>query len=462
MKIKALAEERTKLAKRMKEIVDAAESADRGLSEEERTEFNEKKEAVASIDSRIADIRAAEDAAREAEIVGEDSEEEKRQRRDEQRRSHQDDPNRPLNSVERARAMRAWAVGRDRADAGDTALLERSGLGRDGNIEMVLHRGVDEFGDDLPAPKTVTEVNEQFRTRREQEREMRAQGLAPNAAGGFTVPDAMMRAIDIALLAFGGMRRAAEVFSTNTGADLPIPTTNDTNQKGERVAEGVEVSDQDVAFGQLILQAFLYSSKFVPVSYQLMQDSATNMQTLLGRLLGERVGRIQNEEFTIGDGTAGVPNGIVTAAANSGVTTASNTALNWKELLDLKYSVDQAYRQQGAGYMMADATLLLLKKMEDSQDRPLFLPSLFVDGPETFNGDPVIVNNDMPTGAASKAILYGQLSKYLIREVRTFEVMRLNELRARFHQVAFMGYARADGDLVDAGTNPVKFLTLAT
>jgi hypothetical protein len=28
------------------------------------------------------------------------------------------------------------------------------------------------------------------------------------------------------------------------------------------------------------------------------------------------------------------------------------------------------------------------------------------------------------------------------------------------HQVAFVAFARYDGDLIDAGTNPVKYLTL--
>ena len=58
-------------------------------------------------------------------------------------------------------------------------------------------------------------------------------------------------------------------------------------------------------------------------------------------------------------------------------------------------------------------------------------------------------------------MIYGDLTKYIIREVRGITLMRLDERCAELHQVAFLAFARYDGDLLDAGTNPVKYLTLA-
>jgi hypothetical protein len=37
--------------------------------------------------------------------------------------------------------------------------------------------------------------------------------------------------------------------------------------------------------------------------------------------------------------------------------------------------------------------------------------------------------------------------------------MRLDELFAQCRQVAFLAFSRHDGDLLDAGTHPVKYLT---
>ena len=40
-------------------------------------------------------------------------------------------------------------------------------------------------------------------------------------------------------------------------------------------------------------------------------------------------------------------------------------------------------------------------------------------------------------------------------------MIRLEERFADYGQVAFIGFARYDGNLLDAGTNPVKYITQA-
>lgn len=463
MKLKELKEKRSALAARMHEIHKTAEEADRGLNDEERSEFDAKGKEIAALDIRIKDGERAEQLAREAEALNDDNETEGRQRHNEGRRSYQDDPNRPLNSVEGSRALVGWAMGAE-APERDRQLAERAGFSNAGNrVVLELRRGGCLADEEPQAPRTIAEAREQSAERRRQEREAietRAQSTLTAGAGLATVPDAAMRTLEIALLAFGGMRRVAEVLSTTTGAEMPIPTTNDTNQKGEIITENTEVNDQDVAFAQVLLNAFLYSSKSIRVSYQLMQDSATNMASLIGRLAGERIGRIQNEHFTVGTGTA-QPRGITLDAVDSTITAGTAGVLAWDELLALKHSVDPAYRAMGASWMVHDSILLRMKQIKDADGRPLWLPSLVSGGSDLFDGDPVEVNQDMPVAAASKGVLYGCLDKYLIREVRSFEIMRLNELYARFHQVGFQAFGRADGRLIDAGTGPVKFLTLA-
>jgi hypothetical protein len=41
--------------------------------------------------------------------------------------------------------------------------------------------------------------------------------------------------------------------------------------------------------------------------------------------------------------------------------------------------------------------------------------------------------------------------------VRDFTLIRLDERFAEYHQVAFLAFSRHDGDLLDAGTDPVKY-----
>jgi HK97 family phage major capsid protein len=61
-------------------------------------------------------------------------------------------------------------------------------------------------------------------------------------------------------------------------------------------------------------------------------------------------------------------------------------------------------------------------------------------------------------GASAKSVLFGDLSKYIVRTVKDMRVLRLVERYADYYQVGFQLFVRADGDLLNAGTNPVKHL----
>ena len=290
--------------------------------------------------------------------------------------------------------------------------------------------------------------------------EQRAQGIATGPAGAYTVPEGFHATVDVALLTTGGMREAATILRTATGNPLPMPTVNDTANEGEQLDENTGAGNQDVAFGRAMLNAYKYSSKLVPVSIELMQDEAVGLEGLLGRLLFERIGRILNRRLTVGTGVD-QPNGIVTAST-LGKTAASANALTRNELVDLKHSVDFAYRV-GAMWMFADTTLAAIKKLTDANGQPLWEPGKVKEGePDRFDGDRYIINDHMPAmTTGNRAVLYGALSKYHIRDVLDFD---LHVLRERFidqGQIGFLAFSRHDGDLVDAGTNPVKHLAMA-
>lgn len=289
--------------------------------------------------------------------------------------------------------------------------------------------------------------------------------VSPDLGGHYTVPEEMMRPLEVALLQFGGMRQVATVIRTATGAELPNPTLNDTSNTGALLGEGLEHTELDVTFNQLVLNAYKYTSRRVPVSVEYLQDNAINFVSRIGAILGERIGRITNQHFTRGTGSA-QPNGIVTAATSSGITTGGATTITHDNLIDLKHSVDPAYRAQGARFMFNDTTLKLLKKIKipqfsgDTAGMPLWRAGMAAGEPDTIDGDPYTINQQVEDGTGKKAILYGLLSKYLIRDVRDVTLVRLDERYAELGVVAFLAFSRHDGDLLDAGTNPVKYLTM--
>ena len=284
--------------------------------------------------------------------------------------------------------------------------------------------------------------------------------------GGYTVADSPMAAIERALLAFGGMRQVATVIRTETGGPLPFPTSNDTSNKGAILAENTTVTELDITFGQLVLDAYKYSSKSVLASVEFLQDTSINAGEFIGTALGERIGRIQNDHFTTGTGSS-QPNGIVTAAASSSVTFASATTVTYDNIVDLIHSVDPAYRMNGK-FMLHDGALKMLKKVKvlqysgDTTGVPLWQPSLVIGQPDLIHGYPYVINQSMTTPATTvKSILFGDFSKYIIRDVREVTLLRLDERYADAHQVGFLAFARSDGDLKDAGTNAVKYGTQA-
>jgi HK97 family phage major capsid protein len=290
--------------------------------------------------------------------------------------------------------------------------------------------------------------------------------VSPDYGGYNTVPDELMKPLEVALLEFGGMRQVASVWRTATGAELPVPTFNDTSNVGAILAEGVEHTELDTTFAQLTLHAYKYTSRRVGVSVEFLQDSAIGFAGRIGAILGERIGRITNLHFTRGTGS-GQPNGIVTAATDSTITTAAAATLTYDNVIDLKHSVDPAYRN-GARFMFNDTTLKLLKKIKvpqfsgDTNGYPLWRAGMTAGEPNSIDGDPYSINQQMESGAGKKAVLYGLLSKYVIRDVRDITLVRLDERYAELGVVAFLAFSRHDGDLLDAGTHPVKYLTMGS
>jgi HK97 family phage major capsid protein len=286
-----------------------------------------------------------------------------------------------------------------------------------------------------------------------------AQSVGTDTEGGYTVPEGFYQRLIEAQKSFGGMLNAGLVFDTATGNDLPVPTDNDAENKGAILGENAQAAQQDVTFGSVTLGAYTYTSKIILVSNQLLQDAAFDLNAFLASILGTRIARAINTDFTTGDGT-GKPQGVI-AAATLGITAASATALAYDDMIDMEHSVDPLYRRK-ATWMLSDSGLREIAKIKDSNGRPLWLPGLDEGEPDTICGYPYIVNQDMDDAqASSKPIAFGDFSNYFIRRVAGARVLRLTERYADFNQVGFVAFQRWDGDLIDAGTHPVKYLEMA-
>jgi len=226
---------------------------------------------------------------------------------------------------------------------------------------------------------------------------------------------------------------------------------------GERIGESTAVTNADPAFAKKIWNLYKYSSKAIYVPFELLDGSAFDLAGVLGDMMGERIARRQNTDYTTGTG-ASQPNGIVTAATT--FSAASATAISWADIGGLITAVDPAYRA-GASFMFHDSIRNDIVNILDGDGHAMWLQGPNGTEPALLRGYPWSVNQAMASSATSgaKTILFGQLNKYKIREHTQIRVRRLTELAALSDQEIFVAFAEGDGNLLTAGTAPVKVLT---
>jgi len=283
----------------------------------------------------------------------------------------------------------------------------------------------------------------------------RAQSAGTDSEGGYTVDEELSNQIIKSMLAYGGLRGVAQILRTSNGGTLNYPTNNDTANVGEWLGENAAASEQDTVFGNVALGAYKASSDYIKISRELAQDSAFDITKYITDLMGERIGRLTNTAYTVGTGSA-QPTGVITGAVEGAVTDVTNV-IDFDDLINLKHSVDSAYRGNGK-FMFNDSVLKALKKEAiASANQSLWQPGIIGGAPATIDGDEYIVNNDMAAiSAQSHSAAYGDFSKFLIRDVTGVEIMRSEQLNMLSNQITYVGFMRTDSALLDTGA--VKYL----
>lgn len=278
-----------------------------------------------------------------------------------------------------------------------------------------------------------------------------AMSTTTTTEGGYTVPSEIAAMVIDKLKAFGGMREVAEIISTESGNALNFPTSDGTSEVGEIVGENAAATLGEVTFGTIPLNVFKYSSKKIALPVELIQDSAIDVIAFVVDRLATRIARKQNSDFTIGGGTT-LPDGIMLKAATGKTgTTGQTLTVIYDDLVDLKHSVNRAYRSS-AKFMMNDLSVAIVSKLKDTTGRPIWVPAVDVGAPDTLLGHAVQINDDVAVMAASaKSIAFGDLSKYMIRDVANSTSLRRfdDSAFALLGQVGFCGWTRSGGNLID-------------
>ena len=283
-----------------------------------------------------------------------------------------------------------------------------------------------------------------------------AMSTTTTTEGGYTVPSEVASMVIDKLKAYGGMREVASILNTSTGVAMNWPTSDGTADVGAIVGQNTAVNAADITFGTIAMNVFYYTSNKIALPLELIQDSAIDVVGYVVDRLSTRIARIQNTHFTIGGGTT-VPDGVIPKAGTGKTgTTGQTLTVIYDDLVDLKHSVNRAYRAN-ARFMMNDLSVAVVSKLKDTTGRPIWVPAVIAGAPDTLLGYPVAINDDVAVMAANaKSIAFGDFSKYTIRDVSGTTVLRRfdDSAFALSNQVGFCGWTRSGGNLLDV--NSVK------
>ena len=284
-----------------------------------------------------------------------------------------------------------------------------------------------------------------------------AQTEGSTTAGGYTVPDSFLTKLIEARTAFGGFANLAENITTADGRPLAWPSLDAvTSSEADIAAEGAgSAAGADLTFGEVTIGAYKYAATGtgdVPlkVSVELLQDSMFDVAGLVARKLGERIARKQAYDLVRGTGSS-EPLGIMNGTGGA-VATASGSVPTYAKFVELVHALDPVYRS-GASFIMNDATLMVLEKLEDDNKRPLLMGAM--EGisqatPARLLGFPIYIDQAIPNLANNvQGVGFGRWKEaYIVRHVKDVQV--LANPYASVGYVEYSAWARMDGNVQNA------------
>lgn len=197
------------------------------------------------------------------------------------------------------------------------------------------------------------------------------------------------------------------------------------------------------------------------VSVELLQDSAFDIRAYLGRALGTRIARVQAGHWVNGAGTTEPEGLVAAATPYGALTTLSTITyaelVNTVHALDPAYRGPGCAWLMNDSTLAAVRKLVDGAQRPlwepEAQSGMMSMPG------GSLLGYPIIVDQAVPDlGAGNSILAFGDFGQaYVIRRVADVQIVVLNELYAPNGQVGFMAWSRADGCVQD----PNAYVVLA-
>ena len=289
--------------------------------------------------------------------------------------------------------------------------------------------------------------------------EVKALSVGSDPDGGYTVTPDMSGRIAALIRETSPIRQVANVVTIGTDAlegihDLGEATSGwigETDERGET---------QSPKLGEYRIP--VHEQYAEPRATQkLLDDSMFNIEEWLSGKIAERLSRMENEAFVLGNGVR-KPRGFLTypsgtpSSSNFGVIEQLVTGANGgfassnpgDALINLVYNLKSAYREN-AVFMMKRSTLAEVRKLKDGHGNYLWQPDFQQKQGGTLLGFSVVEAEDMPSMASgSLSIAFGDFKAgYQIVDRQGIRILR-DSFTAKPY-VKFYTTKRVGGDVVN-------------
>lgn len=383
-------QERARLAKQARDILNAAQAATRSITGEEEAEFDRLMEQADKIEATIE----REEKARALEKSLADTNPPKDDRK----------PGGKSEDQLRSEAFRAYLVGGRAALEVDQA--------------RALNMGSDPEGGYLVAPQQfVTELLQR-------------------------VDDAVQ------------LRGLATVMQLTEGESLGVPTLDTDFNDADWTSEiGTGNQDDSLRFGKRELRPHPVAKR-VKMSRTLLRRATISPEQIVRDRLAYVFGRTQEKAFMTGDGsekplglftasTQGISTGRDVSLGAAGaipLTTASGD-----QLIDAKYTLKPQYWNR-ARWLFHRDLIKTVRKIKTTDGFYVWQAGLATDRPDTILDVPYVVSEFAPNTIIGNGYvgMIADFSFYWIADALDMEVQRLVELYAESNQVGFIGRLETD------------------
>jgi len=230
--------------------------------------------------------------------------------------------------------------------------------------------------------------------------------------GGLTVMPTFSNRITQRRFESSPMRQLASVNSITT--EEWIDWYDDSEVSADRAPETSPRVETDGVFLHEVKIPIHDQFARIPVSRKLLRSSSINWPSYLHGKVGAKMARNDNFDFIRHDGTIGAKGILAYATSPTGEEGKFDTlervdigSIDYAGLVALQDSLFDEF-QGNASWLMRRQTRSKLRLITDSQQRPLWEPSLQKGAPALFLGAPVFAAADMPEATGTnESIAYG-------------------------------------------------------